>query len=268
MTPPRGPCSPVDQPATGQDDRRARPGGAARLAATLLLLAACALTGGCARNKPAAVVSLVASSDGRPFEQVFAAARYARSESGNYDIVLVDQTEGLSPVQKGPNKPLASADAAPLTHLMHVRVLWRPMRAIRAGSPSASNATVNWVVLSRDGGRLEYAGAGFARVFGGGDPSEPIRVQLSAVRLTPTQREGDLEDPVGACTLNTAFKAFPDASVVRTALGMIRGEDPTAPPSEPTAGAGRDRRSAVAAPAESGGASDAYRGPPPRPPGP
>lgn len=187
----------------------------------MVLLCVLPLGAGCRQtSRPQARVELL-SNDGREFEQEFAAARYARSNSGNFDIILLDQTEGLSRTAEGTNKPLLSTDASPLTHLMHVRVLWRATQAIRASSPSASNATVQWSVLSRDGGRLDYSGAGFARVFGG-DPGEPIRVQLTAVRFAPGERSGGLEDPIGAGTMETSFKAFPDEPLVRTALEMIR----------------------------------------------
>lgn len=261
---------PGPEPMTIRLPQRVHPFPACMPAALLALLVVLPLLGGagCSRSKPAARVALLSAADGRPFEQLFSAARYARSDSGNFDVVLVDQTEGLSRVDKGRNKPLISGDSTPLTHVMHVRVLWRPTQAIRAGAPSASNATVHWTVLSRDGGRLDYTGAGFARVFGGGDPSSPIRVQLSGVRLAPAVRVGDLEDPIGAANLSTAFRAYPDQAVVRNAIDMIRAE------AEADADeAGRQNaRSGDAPPGyrptANRDAAEAYRGPTPRPPSP
>jgi carboxymethylenebutenolidase len=88
-------------------------------------------------------------------------------------------------------------------------------------------------VLSRDGGRIDYTGSGFARIDGG---DEQVRVTLRNVRLTPTNKSGDLADPIGPATIDYAsFKARRDAQVVRTALAIIRSTTDPA-----TAGAAAD----------------------------
>lgn len=203
---------------------------------------------GCATGKPAATLRLTSGDDGRQFEQTFRAARFSRGNSGDVDIILVDQTEGLSRTLTGRDKPLETTASAPLTHLMHIRVLWRPTRAIRAGAPSASNATIQWTALSRDGGRLDYTGTGFVRLSGDG---ESIRVYLNRARLAPTHREGDLDDPIGPVTLDATFRASREDATVATALTMIRHR---------------------ADPAQDAGASPLpaapYEGPPARSPGP
>jgi hypothetical protein len=195
-------------------------------------------------------VNLVGEENGREMSQQFADAVFARSVRGNYDIVLVDQTEGLSRTMKGSNKPLQTSDAAPLTHLLQIRVLWTPTRTIRPGAPSASNATVHWTVLSRDG-RLDYTGAGFAQVYGRPE-DEKINVRLRGIRLTPAGKTGDLDDPIGPATLTASFKARSDAATVHTAEAMINNTAQSADASAPIGGT----------PAPS------YPGPPARSPGP
>lgn len=198
----------------------------------LRFLAVCGLlvalngAAGCATAKPAATLKLTSGADGRQFEQTFRAARFSRGNSGDVDIVLVDQTEGLSRTLTGRDKPLETTASAPLTHLMHIRVLWKPTRAIRAGAPSASNATIQWTALSRDGGRLDYTGTGFVRLSGNADS---IRVSLNRARLSPTHREGDLEDPIGPVTLDATFRAAREDATVATALTMIRHRGEPAP---------------------------------------
>lgn len=174
----------------------------------------------CQSSRPAARLEMTNLDDGRRFEQTFRAARFARGGGGVIDIVLVDQTEGLSPTEGGRGLALSPTSSSPLTHLMHVRVLWKPVRTIRPKAPSASNATVQWTVLSRDGGRIDYNGAGFAQITTRGD--DELRVRLRNIRLTPTARGGDLDDPIGPVVLDTSFKAYSEPQTVATALSMIR----------------------------------------------
>lgn len=211
---------------------------------------------GCQTDRPAATLKLTSTADGRAFEQVFRAARFTRGATGDVDVVLIDQTEGLSRTLTGRDKPLESTPSAPLTHLMHVRVLWKPTRAIRAGSASASNATVQWVVLSRDGGRVDYTGTGFVQIDGGRE-DEQIRVRMRGVRLHPAHKTGDLDDPIGPVKLDATFRAAREDGTVATALAMIRDHGNAAADAAPGA-----------APPPSPTPAAAYDGPPARSSGP
>jgi hypothetical protein len=225
----------------------------------------------CATRNPTATVEL-SSLDGKArltqkFEQVF----FSRAAGGDYDIVLVQQADPSASVKSGKSgwmgwfggkdkddaaPVLDAATASPLTHVFHVRVLWRPARAIRPDSPTATNAAVTWSVIADDGsGRVDYSGAGFVNVYGRADQ---VRVMLRGVTLAPTSRMGALEDPVGRAAVESDFKARRNDDAVRTGLAMTR-EAP-------------DRAAAVAhsgAPAPVIGTPvPTYPGPPPRQPAP
>jgi hypothetical protein len=173
-------------------------------------------SGACNRSRPSATLHLRSTETDRQMTQNFASAVFTRGPRGEYDIILVDQNEGLSRATNAPGKPLQTSSAAPLTHLLHVRVLYKPKRAIRPGPASASNASVHWAVLSRDG-RIDYTGAGLAQISG----DDKIHVRLRGIRLSPNAALGDLDDPIGATTLNATFRATRDASTVRDALSIL-----------------------------------------------
>jgi len=189
----------------------------------LLLLGAV----GCTAS-PAARVELTGDA-GRKLIQSFDRAAFKQSPTGEYDIILVDQTAADSRTSRQPSRALDPATASPLTHILHIRVLWRPTRTIRGESPTATNASIQWTVLGQGAGRIDYTGAGFAQVYG--EPDQ-IRVTLRNIHITPNTRRGDLTDPIGAATVFAKFKARRDASFVGSALATIRATGETA--SNPT----------------------------------
>lgn len=201
-----------------------------RIAIPLAGLLLSALSLGCMGTRPAAKVSLTSNGDAtvKAMNMSFAKAYFSRQEGGDYDIVLVDQTAaGARPADRGDG--MESVDVAPLTQVLHVKVLYRPKRNSRGGNPVATNASIDWTVMSGDGaeGRINYTGVGFANVYGS---DEQIRVQLRDFKMTEASKFGDIADPIGPAELQADFKARLDVQSVRGFLAAVKpvGASPSA----------------------------------------
>ncbi|MCS7033168.1 MAG: hypothetical protein NZ561_04130 [Phycisphaerae bacterium] len=196
---------------------------------TLVGLLTIPLASGCA-TRPAAGIRLHRLEDSHRLTQSFSNAYFSSAQQGAYDIVLVEQTEPKNAPRdsRKPTSPLAS----PLTHVMHVRVLWKPKKAIRADSPTATNASVNWSVMTADGtSRIDYEGVGFANVYREGE--DRILVRLSNVVIRPSGKSEGLGDPIGTSRLVASFKAQRDPRMVRSMLAMARPQTASAQGNSP-----------------------------------
>ena len=125
---------------------------------------------------------------------------YARhNAAGDVDVVVTKEFRPLNRVVGG-ERTTGSAAGEKLDHnlrqVLHVRVLWQPMRGTKTDSPTATNATLSWYVFDDVGQprMIEYSGAAFV------DVSRKGGKTILAVRnatLKPTGRAGDLNDPIG-----------------------------------------------------------------------
>jgi hypothetical protein len=184
---------------------------------SIFCLLAAPMLAGCGA-KPAANVKLTAMDDSRKLEQTFTNAYFNTGAGGAYDILLVEQAQATTEKRSGMGDGIAIG-STPLTHIMHVRVLWRPKKAIRADSPTATNASVTWSVIAGDGsGRIDYDGVGFANVYGGDDE---IIVRLANIAIKPAASTG-LGDPIGASRLNANFKAKRDPRMVKSLVAKTK----------------------------------------------
>lgn len=183
---------------------------------------------GC-NSKPTATIEVISSETGRTLNQQFSQAYFTRSEAGDCDLVLIEQANPEIRRDIKPRGAIGTVDAPPLTHVMHIRVLWRPKLAVRPDSPTATNSTVRWAVIADDGsGRIDYEGAGFAKIDGGADQ---VSAMLRNVSLKPAIKSGNLADPMGHAKVEADFKARNDPRMVRHALELLRTpETPVTPP--------------------------------------
>ena len=179
--------------------------------ATLVLLC---LTVGCAGKSTSLTVS--SRQSGQTYQQKFSKAYAGRSPQGDFDVVLV----------KGAGPDGATGD---VWQVMHVRVLWKPMKGVKFDHPTATNATIDWYVMGADGaganasqprGLVAYTGAGFVRVHkSGGFATLDIR----SATLRPTTREGGMADPIGPARLQgTIVARTGNADQVRDLLARAR----------------------------------------------
>jgi hypothetical protein len=196
------------------------------LAARLLLtlFPAYALAGGCATT-PQSTLTVTSVQSAQEFKPQFDAAYASRSAEGDYDVVLT-----------GGSAPTGASAGEGARQVMHVRVLYRPMRGTRLDHPSATNASIRWYVLGdRPGDVVEYTGAGFVTV----SPAavgDGVEVRVRNASLRPVATRGNLTDPLGPTTVQGTFQARTDPQRVTDLLAEVA----------PANGAGGAARSASA----------------------
>jgi hypothetical protein len=185
---------------------------------------------GC-HSDPTAQVTLVSQDNSRVLVQRFARAYAGHDDAGQTDIVLVDDghvspTAESNPSQPGAAPVLLPTRTPPLRQVLYLQVLWNAMPNVQIDAPSATNAVIDWVVLSYSGtglpDALHYQGAGFVHLDEG---SNSVRVHIRNATLALKGRNGtDLEDPLGHCTLSGTFIASKNDEAVQNELDQARQE--------------------------------------------
>src|SRR5262252_8273799 len=89
-----------------------------------LLLSAVNL--GCSSAPGPTSLTLKSDSSGKAYEQQFGHAYFSRGDGGQYDAVLID--DGITNPRGQGTGPLNTTATTPLSQIMHVRVLWQPLR--------------------------------------------------------------------------------------------------------------------------------------------
>ena len=177
------------------------------------LLAPIALIG-CASGPSAQELTLESAEHHQTFVQRFSNAYISREGDGDVDIVLIDRA-----TQK---RLEGQSDAAPTRQVMHMRVLWNPMRDQKADHNSASNATVHWYVMGNtpasEADVLEYQGTAFVSI----DDSAPAELIIRNATVHPVACRGDLCDPVGPSLIYGTIHARHDSRRVRQVLTEVR----------------------------------------------
>jgi len=170
--------------------------------AVLLSALAAGCAGGGARD---AALHLQPLTPGRPdYVQRFGQVYATPNAAGGNDVLLVDRSHPA------------------VEQYLHVKVLWRPMSGMKADQPSATNAAIDWYVVSRDPDRpgvLRYAGAGFVLAQPANDERLRVEVRNASVKLE--RRDGDVYDPIGPAKLDGTFTATLDAGRVSTVLAEL-----------------------------------------------
>ena len=146
--------------------------------------------GGCAG--PSTNLTVTSLRNHQAYQPQFSRGYAGRSEQGDLDVVLVrDGGQG--------------AAAAGVRQVVHVRVLWKPMKGTKLDHPAATNAAIDWYVFGPGGagsggapGMVAYTGAGFVSVQ---QANGLVTLTVRNATLRPTAREGDMVDPIGPARL-------------------------------------------------------------------
>jgi hypothetical protein len=155
------------------------------------------------------------------FVQVYDRACFSRSDNGEWEIVLV--SDGLTPGAVGRKGDLHPSGGSSMSQIVHIRILWRPLRGSKPDTPSATNAVIDWYMLASDSpghdDRLHYRGVGFV-VVNASDESATIEVRKADMELA--DQSGRLKDPLGKSTLTAEFQASHNDGVVDATTERIR----------------------------------------------
>jgi hypothetical protein len=185
-----------------------------RGAALIAAMALSVLGTGCASEGPHPQLMLTSVGHDRTFAQQFSHAFVSRDPDGTTDLVLVDRAaEGALIGMNG---------SAPVRQIMHLRVLWNPKRDQKAEHASGSNATVHWYVMGNTPQSscdiLEYSGTAFVLVNDSEDGTD-LTIRNATIKLVACR--GDLQDPVGSCTLAGTIHATENRGRVREVLNCV-----------------------------------------------
>jgi uncharacterized protein YcfL len=173
---------------------------------------------GCSSNTN--TLRLDSADQKRQFSQVFTQAYLAKNDSGDDDIVLVQ--DDIQPRHPDPSKPLSPDPSVMPRQMVHIRVFWTPMAGVKADHPANTNASIHWCFICQNGpqpGIIEYTGSGL------------VIVDKTATGATVTVRKawmkqgcmrGQLCDPLGPCILKGRFLATQDPDQVKAVIAEIK----------------------------------------------
>ncbi len=185
----------------------------------VLVLVICHVLPGCSRG-PAWLTFKSTQSD-KQYTQKFNKAYFSRSDGGEYNAVLVE--DGLLNTAPKPTGPIVSSGAAPLSQVVNLRVLWRPLRGSNPDTPSATNAVIDWYVRSNDPAarddQLHYRGAGFVTIY---DSDKKARFDIRNAHLELAEGTGRLQDPLGAASLSGSFDAVRNEGMVASTVSVFK----------------------------------------------
>ena len=143
---------------------------------------------------------------GQTYQTQFLKAYAGRNDRGDYDVVLIK-------------------NGGVLRHVMHVRVLWKPMKGTKLDHPTATNATIDWIITGGpDGGFVAYGGAGFVDLQRSGDTA---KLTIRNATLSPTAREGAMQDPIGRSNVSGTVIAHADRRRVGNLLAQVQNATAT-----------------------------------------
>ena len=166
---------------------------------------------GCANHGPTDL-TLSCARSGQCLIPSFPEAYSTRGAGGDADIVLVDD-----PTRQDST---GSRTGAPVRQVMHIRVLWKPTRDLKADHTSASNATIHWYVLGKTAGDIvEYDGTAMV-VVEPDDTGTTLSIRSASLRAVACR--GHLCDPIGPASLRGTVHTTDDPDRVRRVLSDLR----------------------------------------------
>ena len=198
------------------------------VAATLVLvMSGGLLLTGCAKPGKSPRLRLRSSQTRQVYAQQFEDAYYTRLDTGEYEVVLVDDGDAGAGKRNAAEagEPLRPSQAAPLRQVVHIRVHWRPLRGSKPDHPSATNAVVDWYVTAPAGDatqandRLHYQGAAFVEI---GSKNGVAKVRVSKGQVALVEAVGSLHDPVGRSVLAGTFTARRNDAMVAANTAPLR----------------------------------------------
>jgi hypothetical protein len=190
-------------------------------------------SGGCWSNR--SVITVTPRATNQEYALRFNKAFVARETDGDYHVVLIDDgVPDESP--SAPGQPLKPSSNPRPKQLVHIRILWRPMRGTKPDHPSATNSTIDWYVVGdtpeSKGDYLEYRGAGFVVLHSSGDLAT---IDIRSASFDRATARGNMVDPLGASRLTGIIHGRMSRARVDDALALVQslptgamGEQPRA----------------------------------------
>ena len=170
----------------------------------------------------------VQPQDGRPaVVQEFNQAYIGLGQSGDYEIVLLDNAADWNVRAPRKGKPIQPASLEPVRQVMHIRMFWRPISGT-TNNPAAINSSIEWHVFGSEESDdvIVYEGAGYVVVDGSGPR---MTVDIRDGQLAPKSQSGRLQDPIGRAHISGEFSAIHNEGHVQdTVAELAGGREPSA----------------------------------------
>ena len=178
----------------------------------------------CSSNE--GTLHLVSQDQKHQFSQTFTQAYLARNDSGDADIVLVQ--DDIQPRHSDPSRPITPDPCVTPKQLVHIRVFWTPMHGVKADHPANTNASIHWCFICQNAtqsGVIEYTGSGLVEI---DDSSPTATIKIHKAWMKQACQRGELVDPLGPSILNGSFQATHDAAQVKSIIAQIKAANTTA----------------------------------------
>ena len=185
-----------------------------RLAGYLLPLVAAAC------STQAGNLHLVSLDQKHEFSQKFTQAYITRNESGDADIVLVQ--DNIQPSHQDPSRPQHPDACVMPRELVHIRVFWTPMSGVKADHPANTNASIHWCFIcdnTNQAGVVEYCGSGLVEL---NDSPNGATITIRKAWMKIGCQRGEMIDPLGPSILNGTFRAVHNDAQVKSIVAQIK----------------------------------------------
>ena len=163
---------------------------------------------------------LVSIDQKHEFSQKFTQAYFARNESGDADIVLVQ--DNIQPSRQDPTKPQHPDACVMPRELVHIRVFWTPMSGVKADHPANTNASIHWCFIcdnTNQAGVVEYSGSGLVQLI---DSPSGAQITIRKAWMKIGCQRGAMVDPLGPSILDGTFRAVHDDAQVKLICAQIK----------------------------------------------
>lgn len=154
------------------------------------------------------------------FSQKFEREYFTRNESGDADIVLVQ--DNIRPVASDDSKPQPPDACVMPRELVHIRVFWTPMGGVKPDHPANTNASIHWCFICDNHGQagvIEYSGSGLVIA---SESSDSVNVEVRKAWMKEGCQHGAMTDPLGPSILQGSFKAVRNNSEVKSVIAQIK----------------------------------------------
>jgi len=183
-----------------------------------LMVFAAALATGCSSNN--GNLRLVSLDQKHQFSQKFTQAYITKNESGDADIVLIQ--DGAQPTHQDSAKPQNPDICYMPRQMVHIRVFWTPMNGVKADHPANTNASIHWCFVcenSNQPGVVEYCGSGLVQL---SNDSSGSTINIRKAWMKERCERGQLVDPLGPSILYGTFRATHDDAEVKSVIAQIK----------------------------------------------
>jgi hypothetical protein len=198
--------------------RPAPPGRFLRRFWEVLLPLLAALAAGC--SSQAGNLHLASLDQKHEFSQKFTQAYITRNESGDADIVLIQ--DNIHPSDQDLSQPQRPDACVMPRELVHIRVFWKPMNGVKPDHPANTNASIHWCFIcdnTNQAGVVEYCGSGLVEV---NNSSNGATITIRKAWMKVGCQRGEMIDPLGPSILNGSFQAVRDDAQVKSIIAQIK----------------------------------------------